>query len=64
MSLFGWLFRRRAKRPDIPPYQPPPVIVREQAAPKDEGLIVEEHDTSAMTQTGVHRAWRKLTGRE
>jgi hypothetical protein len=38
------------------------VPVRSATPKRDEGVIVEEHDTSAMTQTGVHRAWKRLTG--
>lgn len=51
---------RRKPLPAIPPYQPP-VEVRPRA--KDDGIVVEEIDTSDMTKTGVHRAWDKLTGR-
>lgn len=44
----------------IPPY--PPISVKPQ--PKEEpGIVVEEHDVSQMSRTGVFRAWDKLTGR-
>ncbi len=47
----------------IPPYRPSaPVQVRPQRRPCDSSIVVEEIDTSAMTQTGVHRAWKRLTG--
>ena len=62
-----WPFRmkRKPEQPEIPPYQPPPVVVRTSQAPeKDTGIEVEEIDTSAMTRTGVHKAWRKLTGQD
>lgn len=49
----------------IPPYQPDPqprVIVRNE--PKAEpSIVVEEVDTTDMSKTGVHRAWKRLTGR-
>lgn len=46
----------------IPPYQPP-IEVKPQ--PKAEpSVIVEEEDTSAMTNTGVFRAWQdKIKGK-
>lgn len=45
----------------IPPYQPP--ITQEYASVRNEpGIVVDEHDTSQMTQTGVHKAWKRLTG--
>lgn len=54
-----WPWARRPPPPTIPPYRVP---VRSATPKRDEGVIVEEHDTSAMTQTGVHRAWKRLTG--
>jgi hypothetical protein len=53
-----WWWSRRAPPPRIPPYQVP-VSKRETKPP---GITVEEHDTSDMTKTGVHRAWKRLTG--
>jgi hypothetical protein len=56
-----WLWQRREPPPRIPPYQPP--ITQEYAPVRHEpGIVVEEIDTSAMTQTGVHKAWKRLTG--
>jgi hypothetical protein len=52
----------KPKPPRIPPYREP--AERERPKPKDDGLVVEEHDTSAMTRTGIHRAWRRLTGKD
>lgn len=51
---------RRKKKPPlaIPPYVPP---VREPTPKPEETIMVEEHDTSAMTQTGVHKAWKRLS---
>jgi hypothetical protein len=54
-----WPWQRRQPPPRIPPY---PVPVQQQHRPKEPAIVVEEHDTSAMTQTGVHKAWRRLTG--
>jgi hypothetical protein len=54
-----WPWSKAPPIPGIPPYHPP--IVQEHAPKPDPGLIVEEIDTSAMTQTGVHRAWRRLS---
>jgi hypothetical protein len=56
-----WPWRKRAPLPTIPPYQVP---VSKTPKTKDEGIKVEEHDTSAMTQTGVHKAWKRLTGQK
>jgi hypothetical protein len=53
----------KPKRPEIPPYRvPEPVVLPAELPKKDDGLKVEEHDTSAMTQTGVHKAWKRLSG--
>jgi hypothetical protein len=54
-----WPWSKKKPPPAIPPYVPP---VRE-GTPKPEEIVVEEHDTSAMTQTGVHKAWKRLTGK-
>ena len=56
---WAW-WRRRKPAPTIPPY---PVPVGKQK-PKEPGIVVEEHDTSQMTKTGVHKAWNRLTGRQ
>jgi hypothetical protein len=61
VSWFGWL-RRRPKPLPIPAYRAErsdAVMTRPKPEP---GIVVEEVDTSAMTQTGVHRAWKRLTG--
>ena len=62
MKFRSW-WRPRPTPLEIPPYQPP-VQVRQEHAPKDEGVVVEEVDTSQMTMTGVHKAWRRLTGQD
>ncbi len=57
-----WPWSRRPKPPEIPPFEPrPPIQIVER--PKEPDVIVEEIDTSAMTQTGVHRAWKRLIGK-
>lgn len=43
----------------IPPYAPPIKPVE----PKEPSVVVEEVDTTDLSATGVHRAWRKLTGK-
>ena len=48
--------------PQIPPYQPP--IEVKPVEPKEPSIVVDEVDTSDMTKTGVHRAWRRLTGKD
>jgi hypothetical protein len=53
-------FRRKAPPPAFPPPKPRALYAPK---PKDEGITVEEIDTSDMTKTGVHRAWDRLTGR-
>jgi len=55
-----WPWSKRRAEPQIPAFEPPPPIVVH-PQPKQESLVVEEVDTSAMTRTGVHRAWRRLT---
>lgn len=55
-----WPWSRKPQPPPrIPPYRVP---VEPKPRPKDEGIVVEEHDTSKMTETGVHKAWKRLTG--
>jgi hypothetical protein len=62
-----WPWSKRAPPPRIPPY---PVPVQQQHKPKEEGIVVEEAieldgqkvDTRAMTETGIHKAWKRLTG--
>jgi hypothetical protein len=64
---FGW-FRRREKQPDLPQAPHPPVSIEPvnvpQPKPKADGIEVQEHDVSAMSRTGIYRAWRKLSGKE
>lgn len=59
MAEVRWPWLKKPPAPAIPTYHPP--IVQEHKPKPDPGLIVEEIDTSAMTQTGVYRAWRRLT---
>ncbi len=65
-------FRKKPKPLDQPAYVPP---VRAAVEP-EEGIVVDEHDTStadeetlaalrlAQSQTGFHRAWKRATGKE
>jgi hypothetical protein len=65
-----WPWQRRRPPPTIPPYRVP---VQEHK-PKEPGIVVEEIDTSsaaaedlealrvAQSETGMHRAWKRLTG--
>ncbi len=55
-----WPWAKRSPPPTIPPYRVPV----QQEKPKSAGIVVEEIDTSAMTQTGVHKAWKRLTGQQ
>jgi hypothetical protein len=67
-----WPWQKRTPPPRIPPY-PVPVA---KPKPKEEGVVVEEIDTStvdeqalqalraAQSQTGMHRAWKRLTGQD
>jgi hypothetical protein len=57
-----WPFRRKNPLPEIPPYTPP--IVVHEHPPKETSIVVEEIDTSAMTRTGVHKAWDRLRGNQ
>jgi hypothetical protein len=61
MSWFK--FKKPPPHPAIPKYEPPAPLPPFTPKPKDEGIVVEEVDTSQMSRTGVHRAWDKLTGR-
>jgi hypothetical protein len=54
-----WPFRKKPKPIPIPPYAPP---VREVKTEK--GIEVTEHDTTEMSQTGIHRAWKRMTGKD
>lgn len=63
-----WPWSRKPQPPPrIPPYRVP---VEAKPKPKEEGIIVEEAveldgekvDTSKMTETGVHKIWRRITG--
>lgn len=56
-----WPWTKHTPAPEIPPYQPPPIDIRP-PEPKDPSIIVDEVDTTDMSATGIHRAWRKLTG--
>jgi hypothetical protein len=53
-----WPWKKRRPPPTIPPYRVP---VQEQK-PKAPGIVVEERDTSNMTATGVHKAWKRESG--
>ncbi len=55
-----WWFRKKPKPPSIPTYPLPAIVPHPKPEP---GIVVEEHDVSQMTRTGVHRAWSRLTGR-
>jgi hypothetical protein len=52
-----WPWRKKPKPPV--PYLPP---VRE--VKPDKGIEVTEHDTSQMSQTGIFKAWKRMTGKE
>lgn len=54
-----WPFKKKPAPLAIPPYVPP---VRD-VAKQDSGIEVQEHDTSKMTETGVHKAWKRLTAK-
>jgi hypothetical protein len=54
-----WPWQRRPPPPRIPPYKVP-VSKRETA--KAPSIVVEEEDTSAMTRTGVFKAWKRKAG--
>jgi hypothetical protein len=67
-----WPWAKRTPPPlQIPPYRVP---VAAHPRPKEGGIEVEEHDASAVdddalaalriaqSQTGMHRAWKRLTG--
>jgi len=54
-----------SKRPKLPlPNRLGVSVTREPLPPRNGGIVVEEHDTSAMSQTGVHKAWNRLTKRQ
>jgi hypothetical protein len=57
---FRWPWSKRPPALAIPPYVAP---VIEPKAPAEPSVIVEEHDTSEMTRTGIHRAWDRLSGK-
>ncbi len=55
-----WPWTKKSKPLDIPRYTPPPV----REVKRETGIEVTEHDTSQMSETGIHRAWRRLIGQE
>jgi hypothetical protein len=67
-----WPWSKRKPPPTIPPYTVP---VAKQPDPKEPGIVVHEHDASALdekdlealrlaqSQTGLHRAWNRLSGK-
>jgi len=67
---FRWPWKKRAPPPTIPPYVVP---VAQPAKEKTPGIEVQEHEVAddadlealrrAQTQTGMHRAWDRLTGK-
>lgn len=56
-----WPGRKRKAPAELPRFPVPaaPLQVERLHAPK-EGVEVEEVDTSAMTATGIHKAWKRL----
>lgn len=52
----------RPKRPAIPPFTPPPPIQVHTPKRDDPGIVVEEVDTRSMTETGIFKAWKRMTG--
>jgi hypothetical protein len=71
---FHWPWTKRDPLPSIPPYE----SIKEKAAAanvaraSDPGIHVEEHDADdealaalrrAQTETGIHRAWKRITGK-
>jgi hypothetical protein len=55
-----WPWPKRKPPPKIPPYKVP---VQPPIPPREPSIVVEEHDTSKMTETGVFKAWKRLTGK-
>jgi hypothetical protein len=55
----NWWWRKPKPPPTIPPYRVP---VQEHKPKSSNGIVVEERDTSNMTATGVHKAWKKESG--
>jgi hypothetical protein len=63
-----WFRRKPPAPPAIPPYQPP--IEVKAVEPKPAAIEVKEGsladvgiDVESLTQTGVHRAWNRFTGK-
>jgi hypothetical protein len=55
-----WPLTKRHAPLAIPEY---PVALVEvlRTIPIEVGMSVEKHDTSAMTMTGVHKAWKRMS---
>lgn len=47
--------------PEIPPFK---MDFKAPQVKPEPGIVVDEVDTSQMTQTGVHKAWKRLTGQD
>jgi hypothetical protein len=54
---------KRDTRPAIPKHVPPAPLIEPRAKP-DPGIEVIEHDVSKLTETGVHKAWRRGAGKD
>jgi hypothetical protein len=63
-----WPWSKPTPPPRIPPYQVP---VSKPETPKEPGIVVEEKDAlevngvrvdRSMTETGIHKAWNRITG--
>lgn len=55
-----WPWQKRPVPPlRIPPYKVP---VQQPHRPKEPAIVVEEVDTSKMTETGIFKAWKRMTG--
>jgi hypothetical protein len=53
-------WRKQPTAPAIPPYAP---LIQREHPPAEPGIVVDEIDTSAMSKTGIHRAWDRLAGK-
>lgn len=56
-----WPFTRKRVLPAIPPHRDTPVITPSKTGEKINTPVIEvvEHDVSAFTNTGIHKAWEK-----
>jgi hypothetical protein len=56
-----WPWTKKQHAPLVIPSYPVEIATARVEVLRGEPMVVEEHDTSAMTMTGVHEAWKRMS---